>query len=173
MKSSSGPIRSTLVAKLVRHFDEPFGDSSAIPTFMVSEFAAQHVKVVLTGDGGDELFAGYESFFDIQRLRKLDRVPLPCAQIALVRRRPAAVFGLRKKLSAHDQPADRAWSATSKTIRRTFCFSRLANTGLDAARRCRLSRRAHWRTACCRTARTSSRRRSISKRPRSSPATCW
>src|SRR5271154_4948523 len=64
-----------LVSKLVRHFDEPFGDSSAIPTYLVSEFAAQHVKVALTGDGGDELFAGYESFQDVRRLRLLDHVP--------------------------------------------------------------------------------------------------
>ncbi|HYL37228.1 MAG TPA: asparagine synthase (glutamine-hydrolyzing) [Bryobacteraceae bacterium] len=69
------PDSVELVSKLVRHFDEPFGDSSAIPTYLVSEFAAQHVKVVLTGDGGDELFAGYESFLAIQRRRKLDLVP--------------------------------------------------------------------------------------------------
>ena len=67
------PDSVDLVSKLVRHFDEPFADSSAIPTYLVSEFAAQHVKVVLTGDGGDELFAGYQSFFDIQRLRPMDR----------------------------------------------------------------------------------------------------
>src|SRR5580692_4391523 len=60
------PDSVDLVSKLVRHFDEPFADSSAIPTYLVSEFAAQHVKVVLTGDGGDELFGGYQSFFDIQ-----------------------------------------------------------------------------------------------------------
>ena len=70
------PNSVDLVSKLVRHFDEPFADSSAIPTYLVSEFAAQHVKVVLTGDGGDELFAGYESFFSVDRLRRLDRVPL-------------------------------------------------------------------------------------------------
>ena len=58
------PDSVELVSKLVRHFDEPFGDSSAIPTYLVSQFAAQHVKVALTGDGGDELFAGYESFRD-------------------------------------------------------------------------------------------------------------
>ena len=69
------PDSVDLVSKLVRHFDEPFGDSSAIPTYLVSEFAAQHVKVALTGDGGDELFAGYESFRDVQRLRLLDHVP--------------------------------------------------------------------------------------------------
>jgi asparagine synthase (glutamine-hydrolysing) len=65
-----------LVSLLVRHFDEPFGDSSAIPTYLVSQFAAQHVKVALTGDGGDELFAGYESFFAIDALRKADLTPL-------------------------------------------------------------------------------------------------
>ena len=70
------PDALDLVSKLVHHFDEPFGDTSAIPTYIVSEFAAQHVKVALTGDGGDELFGGYESFFAVQRLRRLDRVPL-------------------------------------------------------------------------------------------------
>jgi asparagine synthase (glutamine-hydrolysing) len=70
------PDSVDLVYKLVRHFDEPFGDSSAIPTYLVSEFASRYVKVALSGDGGDELFAGYESFRDIQRLRMLDHVPL-------------------------------------------------------------------------------------------------
>ncbi|MGC2657054.1 MAG: asparagine synthase (glutamine-hydrolyzing) [Bryobacteraceae bacterium] len=69
------PDSVDLVSKLVRYFDEPFGDNSSIPTYIVSEFAAQHVKVVLTGDGGDELFAGYESFFAVDRLRQFDRIP--------------------------------------------------------------------------------------------------
>lgn len=64
-----------LIERLVRHFDEPFGDSSAIPTLMVSEATRQYVKVALSGDGGDEMFAGYESFFLVDRLRKLDAVP--------------------------------------------------------------------------------------------------
>ena len=66
-----------LVSRLVRHFDEPFADSSAIPTFLVSEFAARHVKVALSGDGGDELFAGYTRFAAADRLRSMDLVPRP------------------------------------------------------------------------------------------------
>jgi asparagine synthase (glutamine-hydrolysing) len=69
------PDAVALVSKLARHFGEPFGDPSAIPTFIVSEFAASHVKVALSGDGGDELFAGYDSFQLVERDRVFDRVP--------------------------------------------------------------------------------------------------
>jgi len=69
------PDAVELVSRLGSHFDEPFGDSSAIPTFIVSEFAVQHVKVALSGDGGDELFAGYDRFQALQKLRRADKLP--------------------------------------------------------------------------------------------------
>lgn len=49
-------------ALLMDHFDEPFADTSALPTFLLARAARDHVKVVLTGDGGDELLAGYDSY---------------------------------------------------------------------------------------------------------------
>jgi asparagine synthase (glutamine-hydrolysing) len=69
------PDSVELITRLVRHFGEPFADSSAIPTFLVSEFAARHVKVALSGDGGDELFAGYKRLATVQRLRLMDGLP--------------------------------------------------------------------------------------------------
>jgi asparagine synthase (glutamine-hydrolysing) len=64
-----------IVDELVWHLDEPFGDSSALPTYMVSKLAAQHVKVAMSGDGGDELFGGYDKYLVEQQEQKYDAWP--------------------------------------------------------------------------------------------------
>ena len=64
-----------LVDQVVSSFDEPFGDPSAIPTYLVSRLARRHVTVVLSGDGGDELFAGYGRYRSLRRLKAVRWIP--------------------------------------------------------------------------------------------------
>ncbi len=66
-----------ILGDLAWQLDEPFGDSSAFPTYLVSKLARQHVTVVLSGDGGDELFAGYRSYVTEARERRWRFTPRP------------------------------------------------------------------------------------------------
>lgn len=75
----SSQLALEILPRLAIHFGEPFGDSSAVPTYYVSRQAAQHVKMVLSGDGGDELFGGYEVY------------AMLCQEYGLAPTEPAAV----------------------------------------------------------------------------------
>ena len=75
------PSAIDILPKLTWHYDEPFADSSAIPTMYLSKMTRRHVKVALSGDGGDELFAGYRRYRAVALATKLDRIPWPFKQI--------------------------------------------------------------------------------------------
>ncbi len=67
--------RVELLPQLLSHFDEPFADPIIVPTHQVSQLAAEHVKVILTGEGADELFGGYNRFVKDAQIRRLALVP--------------------------------------------------------------------------------------------------
>src|SRR5262249_36264280 len=76
------PEKIDTVEELAWHYDEPFAGSSALPTYFVSQVAREKVTVALSGDGGDENFAGYSRYFmDRQENRMRSLLPLPLRRV--------------------------------------------------------------------------------------------
>lgn len=104
--------------RLIWHYDEPFSDSSAIPMLSLAEETRKHVKVALSGDGGDELFAGYMRYQAVALAGKSDRLPAPLRKLLtwqLWQRMPVSTrqrsFGRRAKrfLEALGQTPERRY----------------------------------------------------------------
>ena len=87
------PDADALIEQIVRAFDEPFADSSALPTFLVSQLARRHVTVALSGDGGDELFGGYERYAEVTELGEVGPAELRRVIGGVVRRLPQVSLG--------------------------------------------------------------------------------
>lgn len=86
-----------IIEQIAWHADEPFADPSALPTWYLSQLTRRHVKVALSGDGGDEMFAGYDSYRGHLLSERLRRLPgfVRSAAAAAVRSMPASDTGRR------------------------------------------------------------------------------
>ncbi len=111
------PEVMAVIPRLVWHLDEPFGDYSIIPTFYVARATRKFVTVALSGDGGDEVFAGYEWYKAIRIAQKYKRLPRFMREI---------VYRLTKLLPDNDE--------REKLIRYVHKLKRLAETQRDSAR---------------------------------------
>jgi asparagine synthase (glutamine-hydrolysing) len=93
-----------VASNLIQHFGEPFADSSAIPTWMVSKLARETVTVALSGDGGDELLAGYSWTHMNHKVSRYRNVPAPIRSFLdlLLSLSPRTPFGTKLRRFSRD-----------------------------------------------------------------------
>ncbi len=112
-----------LIEQLPYYYDEPFGDSSMIPTCLVCRVARKYVTVSLSGTGGDELFAGYPRYLQFGVLKKLNRLPAPAKNILSFSVRTLNTLlrnDMLNKLQTFLGPKEQAWEIYLKLFSYMF-----------------------------------------------------
>jgi len=107
-----------VLPELVWHYNEPYADSSAIPTYYLAKLTRQHVKVALNGDGGDENFAGYDRYLANRIAERYDRFPRPLR--AALEWGVKSLPGLRPFLGGPYRRAKRFFAAASEEPKRRY-----------------------------------------------------
>ena len=119
----------SVIPCLAGMFGEPFADSSQIPTYLVSKITKEHVTVSLSGDGGDELFCGYNTYYSIDRIwNKVRKLPYP------LRRAAGDVLGVSAGLSGKASLATRARLLGARSIEDMYLRSEIGE-GLGLVKR--------------------------------------
>jgi asparagine synthase (glutamine-hydrolysing) len=134
------PDASELIERLVWSYDEPFGDSSALPTFVLSELTRGEVKVALCGDGGDELFGGYERFAAALAVSRLEALPQPmrlgmrrAAELVPARSGRGAIAKVRRMLVRSDLSTPLALLAWVSYVPIEWKLKLLAGTSVNGS----------------------------------------
>jgi len=129
------PRALEILPKLIHHYDEPFADSSAIPMMYLSQMTRREVTVALSGDGGDELFAGYDRYRAVQLATRFDHLPKPLRSLIAApmwQRIPASVEQksfrrrLKRFLAALGEPPERrylTWVSIFDAARRSRLYT--------------------------------------------------
>ncbi|MFB3892746.1 MAG: asparagine synthase (glutamine-hydrolyzing) [Phycisphaerae bacterium] len=137
-----------MLDRIVEMYDEPFGDSSAIPTYLICQAARRHVTVALAGDGGDEVFGGYDRYRAIQAAARMKPPMYLLTRIAAALARPWASHDERDKLRRFLRFAD---ALPYPIAEQYFMYRRLFGPddlprllAADFAARADLQRPANW-----------------------------
>lgn len=112
--------------KVLFQYDEPFGDASAIPTGQISKYAAQYVKMVLTGDGGDEVLSGYTIYQGELFAKKYQRLPSPIRKLLPVLTKAAATpfrGNIRYKLNRVSKVLESSDQSFEKRLLSKLCYT--------------------------------------------------